>query len=86
MTSTSFGSSSSDNYSVIFLQVRIDPVPGKKVEHTGVKIELLGQIGNIASTLRCRFVTSEDFSSIIGSMYSVLFRRSSGLATGYEVP
>jgi hypothetical protein len=27
------------------LQVRIDPLPGKKVEHTGVKIELLGQIG-----------------------------------------
>jgi vacuolar protein sorting-associated protein 26 len=25
-------------------EVRIDPVPGKKVEHTGVKIELLGQI------------------------------------------
>jgi hypothetical protein len=25
-------------------EVRIDPVPGKKVEHTGLKIELLGQI------------------------------------------
>ncbi len=29
------------------LQVRIDPLPGKKVEHTGVKIELLGQIGTV---------------------------------------
>lgn len=27
------------------VQVRIDPVYGKKVEHLGVKIELLGQIG-----------------------------------------
>lgn len=26
-------------------QVSIEPVQGKKVEHTGVKIELLGQIG-----------------------------------------
>jgi vacuolar protein sorting-associated protein 26 len=26
------------------LQVQIDPLPGKKVEHMGIKIELLGQI------------------------------------------
>ena len=26
-------------------QVRIEPLPGKRVEHAGVKIELLGQIG-----------------------------------------
>lgn len=27
------------------VQVSVEPVHGKKVEHTGVKIELLGQIG-----------------------------------------
>jgi vacuolar protein sorting-associated protein 26 len=27
------------------LQVSVAPVPGKRLEHTGVKIELLGQIG-----------------------------------------
>lgn len=27
------------------IQVAIEPIQGKKVEHTGVKIELLGQIG-----------------------------------------
>jgi len=27
------------------MQVSIAPVPGKRLEHTGVKIELLGQIG-----------------------------------------
>lgn len=34
--------------------MRIDPVPGKKVEHTGVKIELLGQIG--ISIITCVFI------------------------------
>ena len=29
------------------MQVSIDPIHGKKVEHTGVKIELLGQIGMV---------------------------------------
>ena len=28
-----------------YVQVIIEPTQGKKVEHTGVKIELLGQIG-----------------------------------------
>lgn len=27
------------------MQVSIEPIQGKKIEHTGVKIELLGQIG-----------------------------------------
>ena len=31
----------------IGVQVSIAPVPGKRLEHTGVKIELLGQIGNL---------------------------------------
>jgi hypothetical protein len=32
-------------YTHQLFQVSIEPVQGKKVEHTGVKIELLGQIG-----------------------------------------
>lgn len=27
------------------IQVSIEPIQGKKVEHNGVKVELLGQIG-----------------------------------------
>ena len=36
-------------------QVRIEPLPGKRVEHAGVKIELLGQIG--MSIPQCHQVT-----------------------------
>jgi hypothetical protein len=32
-------------------EVRIEPLPGKKVEHLGVKIELLGQIGTVPSCI-----------------------------------
>ena len=34
-----------DGADVYAIQVVIDPIQGKKVEHSGVKIELLGQIG-----------------------------------------
>jgi vacuolar protein sorting-associated protein 26 len=44
-------------------EVRIDPVPGKKVEHTGVKIELLGQIGK-------SFVIEQAFSFILSLFVS----------------
>jgi len=32
-------------------QVSITPVPGKRIEHMGVKIELLGQIGMLSQLL-----------------------------------
>lgn len=34
-----------DKYTIFNMKVSIEPVLGKKVEHNGVKIELLGQIG-----------------------------------------
>lgn len=33
------------DFLLLILQVVIEPIHGKKVEHNGVKIELLGQIG-----------------------------------------
>lgn len=36
---------------ILWMQVRIEPLPGKKVEHLGVKIELLGQIGTVPSCI-----------------------------------
>jgi hypothetical protein len=35
------------------VQVSIAPVPGKRIEHTGVKIELLGQIGMLCYPCSC---------------------------------
>ncbi|KAL7613081.1 hypothetical protein Lser_V15G05613 [Lactuca serriola] len=31
--------------------ISVDPMQGKKVEHNGIKIELLGQIGATSMTL-----------------------------------
>lgn len=36
----------SENCTLLFhIQISIEPISGKKVEHNGIKVELLGQIG-----------------------------------------
>lgn len=39
---------------VVLFQISIEPLQGKKVDHNGVKVELLGQIGMFfASMFQC---------------------------------
>ena len=63
----------------IHIQVVIEPVQGKKVEHNGVKIELLGQIGvlNLLPFLifrSCILYLEDHVLIVIIIIYSIMWK------------
>lgn len=44
-----------EEFSILFrVQISIEPFQGKKIEHNGVKVELLGQIGLFFLLVHCQ--------------------------------